>query len=200
MSTLIKDCTGVILAGGENTRMPVMKAFIKVDGKPVIEKNLILIQHLFKETFIVTNQPEKYSHLNTLLLGDIHNVRGPMTGITTSLLNSTAPWVFVSACDMPFISSKLILYMYEKKNGFDAVVPSIKGKAEPLFAFYSKKLLSSMETAVLSERRGLKDFLKGKKVKYISAGEIGKVDPGARSFINLNTPGDANRHLGLNID
>jgi molybdopterin-guanine dinucleotide biosynthesis protein A len=57
-----------------------------------------------------------------------------------------------------------------------------------------------MEKAVLSDCRGLKDFLKDKKVKYISAGEIGKFDPGARSFINLNTPGDADRHLGLNID
>ena len=44
------------------------------------------------------------------------------------------------------------------------------------------------------------DFLKDKKVKYIPAKEIEKFDPGARSFINLNTPQDANRHLGLDID
>jgi molybdopterin-guanine dinucleotide biosynthesis protein A len=101
---------------------------------------------------------------------------------------------------MPFINKDLINYMHSQRNGFDAVVPSIKNKTEPLFAFYSKRLLSSMEKAVLSDCRSLKDFLKDKKVKYISAGEIGKFDPGARSFINLNTPGDADRHLGLNID
>ena len=200
MNNLIKDCTGVILAGGENTRMPVLKAFIKVKGIPIIENNLAIIQQLFKETFIVTNQPEKYSYLGTPLLGDVHDIRGPMTGIFTSLLNSTAPWVFISACDMPFINKDLINYMHSQKKGFDAVVPSIKGKAEPLFAFYSKKLSSSMEKAVLSDRRGLNDFLKNKKVKYISAGEIKRFDPGARSFINLNTPRDADRHLGLNID
>ena len=200
MSKLIKDCTGVILAGGENTRMPVLKAFIKVKGKPIIEKNLALIQKLFKETFIVTNQPSNYSYLGAPLFGDIYNIRGPMTGIFTSLLNSSTPWVFISACDMPFINRELIIYMHSQRNGFDAVVPSIKGKAEPLFAFYSKKLLLSMEKAVLSDRRGLNDFLKNKKVKYISAGEIRRFDPGARSFINLNTPQDANRHLGLNID
>lgn len=200
MNNLIKDCTGVILAGGENTRMPVLKAFIKVKGIPIIENNLAIIQQLFKETFIVTNQPEKYSYLGTPLLGDVHDIRGPMTGIFTSLLNSTAPWVFISACDMPFINKDLINYMHSQKKGFDAVVPSIKGKAEPLFAFYSKKLSSSMEKAVISERRGLNDFLKNKKVKYISAGEIRRFDPRARSFINLNTPQDADRHLGLNID
>lgn len=200
MSNLIKDCTGVILAGGENTRMPVLKAFIKVKGKPIIENNLALIQQLFEETFIVTNQPSAYSHMKVPLLGDIHDIRGPMTGIFTSLFNSPTPWVFISACDMPFISSDLITYMYSQRKGFDAVVPSIKGKAEPLFAFYSKKLLSSMEKAVLSDRRGLKDFLKDKKVKYISAADVNRFDPGAKSFINLNTPGDADKYLRLNID
>ncbi|GBE03113.1 MAG TPA: molybdenum cofactor guanylyltransferase [Nitrospirae bacterium] len=200
MNDLIKDCTGVILAGGENTRMPVLKAFIKVNGEPIIEKNLALIQQLFEETFIVTNQPEEYSYLGAPLFGDIHNIRGPMTGIFTSLINSSTPWVFISACDMPFINKELINYMNSQRKGFDAVVPASKGKAEPLFAFYSKKLLSPMEKAVLSDRRGLKDFLKDKKVKYISAADVRRFDPGARSFINMNTPGDADQHLGLNID
>jgi molybdopterin-guanine dinucleotide biosynthesis protein A len=120
MSNLIKDCTGVILAGGENTRMPVLKAFIKVNGKPIIEKNITLIQQLFEKTFIVTNQPSDYSNLGTPLLGDVHDIRGPMTGIFTSLLNSPTPWVFISACDMPFINKDLINYMHSQRNGFDA--------------------------------------------------------------------------------
>jgi molybdopterin-guanine dinucleotide biosynthesis protein A len=33
MDTQVKDCTGIILAGGENTRMPVRKGFIQVNGK-----------------------------------------------------------------------------------------------------------------------------------------------------------------------
>lgn len=200
MKELIKDCAGVILAGGENTRMPVPKAFIRAGGEPIIEKNLSIIRRIFKETMIVTNQPSAYSHTGAPLFGDIYDIRGPMTGILTSLLNAPVPWVFISACDMPFINSALIDYMYDQRNGFDAVVPAPNGKAEPLFAFYSKKLLLSMEKAVLSGRRGLKDFLKNKKVKYISAAEVGSFDPGARSFINLNTPGDAERHLGLIIN
>lgn len=200
MSDLIKDCTGVILAGGENTRMPILKAFIKVKGKPIIEKNLAVLRQLFEETLIVTNQPAAYSHMGVPLLGDIHNIRGPITGIFTSLFNSPTPWVFISACDMPFINRDLIIYMYSQRESFDAVVPASKGRAEPLFAFYSKKLLFSMEKAVLSDLRGLKDFLNNKKVKYISAGEVRRFDPGARSFINLNTPRDADRYIGLNID
>lgn len=199
MTDLITDCTGVILAGGENTRMPVLKAFIKVKGEPIIERNLTVMNGLFKDTLIVTNQPDLYSHLGVPLLGDVHNIRGPMTGIFTALLNSNDPWIFISACDMPFISRELINYMHSQRSGSDAVVPSIKGKAEPLFAFYSRRLLSSMEKTLLSGRRGLKDFLKTKKVKYISAGEVKRFDPGARSFINLNTPQDVDRHIARNI-
>jgi len=103
---------------------------------------------------------------------------------------------------MPFINMELIKYMASKRGGFEAVIPcpprsSIsKGKGgEPLFAFYSKRLLVSMEKAVLSDRRGLRDFLKSKKVKYITEKEIKEFDPGARAFVNLNTPEDVKRHL-----
>ncbi len=199
MGNLLKNSTGVILAGGENTRMPVLKAFIKVKGEPIIERNLTLIQQLFKKNLIITNEPEKYSYLEVPLLGDIYDIRGPMTGIFTALINSPTPWIFISACDMPFINNNLISYMHSQKNGFDAVIPLRKTGTEPLFAFYSKKLLSSMEKAVLSDRRGLKDFLKNKKVKYISTGEVKRFDPGARSFINLNTPEDTDHYLKRKI-
>jgi molybdopterin-guanine dinucleotide biosynthesis protein A len=195
MSGIIENTTGVILAGGENTRMPELKAFIKVNGKPVIERNLGLYLQIFDNTFVVTNEPEKYSHLRTPMLGDIYDIRGPMTGILTSLINSPTKWIFVSACDMPFINKGLIRYMAGKRDGFKAVAPRIKGKAEPLFAFYSKELIASMEKALLDSRRGLRDFLKSKKVKYINFSEIKKVDPGARSFINLNTPDDLRLYL-----
>jgi molybdopterin-guanine dinucleotide biosynthesis protein A len=216
MNNFLKNCTGVILAGGENKRMPVLKAFIEVEGKKIIERNLKLMSQLFKEIFIVTNQPEAYLYLRIPLFGDIYNIRGPMTGVFTALVNSSTPWVFISACDMPFLNERLIRYMYSKKNNFDAVVPrftyspkiplnkwkyrAVKGKTrtnytEPLFAFYSKSLLLLMEKAILAGKPAIKDFLKNKKVKYITVKEIKEVDPEGKSFVNLNTPEDIERYL-----
>ncbi len=191
MRGFIDDSTGVILAGGENRRMPVLKAFIDVEGRPIIERNLRLMKGLFQEVFIVTNQPELYIHLDAVLLGDVYDRRGPMTGILTSLMNASNDWVFVTACDMPFIAEEVIRYLAGERQGYRAVLP----EGEPLFAFYSKRLLSSMERAVLSEKKGLKDFLGGKKVKYISKKEIAVIGEGARVFINLNTPEDMDIYL-----
>ncbi|MDH4027824.1 MAG: molybdenum cofactor guanylyltransferase [Nitrospirota bacterium] len=196
MKNFIRDCTGVILAGGENTRMPVLKAFISVSGTPIIERNLSVMKQLFREVFIVTNQPENYVHLETPMLGDVCDIRGPMTGVFTSLLNSRDRWVFISACDMPFLNSRLIGYMASKRTGHDAVVPITDKGPEPLFAFYSARLAASMERKVLTGKRGLKDFLNHKKVKYIPSSEIKEFDQEGRSFINLNTPEDVRHHLG----
>ena len=219
MNNIIKNCTGVILAGGENKRMPVLKAFIEVDGEKIIERNLKIMKQLFKETFIVTNQPELYLYLKTHLLGDVYDIRSPMTGIFTSLLNSLNNWVFISACDMPFINGELIKYMASKRDNYDAVAPKYnesnppkspfskgglrgivtkRGRhIEPLFAFYSKQLMPSMEKAIFSNKTGIKDFLKDKRVKYISAEEIRGIDAKAMSFINLNTLKDMERVRGF---
>ena len=190
MNTFIKNCTGVILAGGENTRMPVLKAFIKVEGVPIIERSLDTYRQLFRDSVIVTNQPEYYSHLGSKMLGDAYDLRGPMTGIFTSLLNSSSSWVFVSACDMPFLNKDVIQYMASGRKGYEAVVPIYKNSPEPLHALYSTRLTSSMEKALLSGKRALKDFLRSKKVKYLPVRDMKKYDPEAKSLINLNTPQD----------
>jgi len=196
---MIKDCTGVILAGGENRRMPVLKAFIKVRGKNIIERNLKIMKQLFREVFIITNQPEVYLYLGVPLFGDVYDVRGPMTGIFTSLVNSPTNWVFISACDMPFLNHELILLMSKRRSDCEAVVPKYNRNIEPLFSFYSKSLTPSMEAALLKKEISLQVFLKNKKVKYITTKEIQNIDPEGRSFINLNTPEDLQRELGVKI-
>jgi molybdopterin-guanine dinucleotide biosynthesis protein A len=190
MSNLIKNCTGVILAGGENRRMPVTKAFIRIGGKRIIERNVKIMETLFQEVLIVTNSPELYVYLGIPLLGDVYPVRGPMTGVLTALLNASQQWIFTSACDMPRINADLIRYMAAKRGGYEAVVPRPLNRAEPLFTFYSKRLIRHMERAIHAGTTGLQDFLRNKKVKYIPNPELKKIDTRLRSFINLNTPED----------
>jgi molybdopterin-guanine dinucleotide biosynthesis protein A len=195
MDNFIKNCTGVILAGGENKRMPVLKAFIMVNGERIIERNLKVMKQLFKDIFIITNQPEAYLYLRIPLFGDVYNRRGPLTGIYTSLLNSPNDWVFVTACDMPFINMHLIRYMASKRDNHDIVAPRLKGRAEPLFAYYSRRLRPTMEEAILANKTSPRDFFINKRVKYIYSHEIKRFDPERMSFINLNTIEDINFYL-----
>lgn len=216
----IINCTGVILAGGENKRMPVLKGFIEVKGKAIIERNLRIMRKLFNEVFIITNQPERYIHLGVPLFGDVYDTRGPMTGVLTALMNSSNQWIFVSACDMPFINPGLIRYMADERYNpgclsimssqqkkdlaimpqsdiYDVVVPLVHHRAEPLFAFYSKKTLKTLEHFIRSGKKGIKYFLlnQDKRVKYITSDEIKETSRENLSFINLNTPEDVELYL-----
>lgn len=196
--SLLKDTTGVILAGGENRRMPVPKALIRVRGSRLIERALRTYQRLFPEVFIITDRPEDFIYPGVKLLADVYDIRGPMTGILTALISSPNRWIFVAACDMPFLSGDVIRYMSSVKSGYDAVVSVVQGRTQPLFAFYSKRMLAGMERAVLKKRGALKDFLNTKRVQYVNEDEIRRFDPGACSFINFNTPEDLRRYTELN--
>ena len=99
---------------------------------------------------------------------------------------------------MPFIHEDLIKYGASERAGCDAVTPLVNGGAEPLFSFYSKRLMPEMEKAVLAGQTGLKDFLNTKRVKYLRENAIRKIDPGARSFINFNTPEDLEMYTSKN--
>lgn len=106
--------TGVILSGGENLRMPVLKGFLKVGGRPIIERSLGVLMEIFGRAVISANMPEKYFRFGVPLIGDLKKERGPMTGILSALIATGEESVFVVACDMPFISAELIRYMVDK--------------------------------------------------------------------------------------
>lgn len=190
MSQYIENCAGVILAGGENKRMPVIKSFIEIEGEMIIHKQLTLMQALFCETMIITNDPGHYIHFKVPLIGDVFSLKGPLTGIVTALINSKTEWVFIIACDMPFINEKIIRHMASQRDGYECVVPFHDSHAEPLLAFYSKKTADAMEKALKRRERKIQTFLAYQRVKYIDESTIRSLCPYDRIFINLNTPDD----------
>ena len=49
--------TGIILAGGKNTRMGATKAFLTINGTRLIDIILKVYRDIFSEIIIVTNIP-----------------------------------------------------------------------------------------------------------------------------------------------
>jgi molybdopterin-guanine dinucleotide biosynthesis protein A len=179
--------TGIVLSGGENRRMGTDKAFLMLDGLPLIEHVLRSLRGVFPRIIIVTNAPERYVPYDALVVTDTVDKRGPLTGIYSGLLNSTDEYNFVAACDMPFLNRDLIAYMAGLAHGHDIVVPVIDGRVEPLHAIYSKKLVPMIEKRLQGDDRQVQGIFGGARVRYITETEIIRFDPGKRSFKNLNT-------------
>ena len=55
--------TGIILAGGKNSRISMSKAHIKMGKYTIIENTVNLFRDLFDEVIVITNKPGDYTNL-----------------------------------------------------------------------------------------------------------------------------------------
>jgi molybdopterin-guanine dinucleotide biosynthesis protein A len=180
--------TGIVLAGGENRRMGMDKAFLKLDGIPMIEHVLRSLKAVCRDIIIVTNSPQSYEAYEATVVTDAFDMRGPLTGIYSGLLKSTAEYNFVVACDMPFLNAGLMAYMAGLAEGYDIVVPAVNGMFEPLHAVYRKGLVPVIEAQLMRNRQRIQELYGKQRVRYVAEEEIDRFDPARKSFKNLNTP------------
>ena len=184
----IDDVSGVILAGGKSSRYGKNKAFIKINGIPLIEKVITVMGSVFQELIIITNTPHKYSHLRLPVYKDLIEGLGPLGGIFTGLTAISKDAGFFVACDMPSLNRELLRHMVECKDDFDAVVPRISGKMEALYALYRNTCLPAIRRLIDSREYQIFRFFSEVSVRYVDEGEIRQFDPELRSFFNVNTP------------
>jgi len=185
---LIRDITGVILAGGKSSRFGINKAFSEINGSRLIDIVAGLLTSIFTRTVLITNSPEEYSYLGLPIRKDLIRGLGPIGGILTGLEDISDEAGFFIACDMPFVSEDLIRYIVSVRGEFDAVVPKIDWKIEPLHALYRKSCLPVIRELIAS---GVYQTIKAfdrLNVRYLNEAEIRANDPQMRSFFNVNRP------------
>ncbi len=102
--------TGIILAVLQNTRMGVNKAFLEINGTRMIDKTIDIYSRLFSEILIITNDPLPYLNYPCGHRSRHLQSKGPLGGFTRSVLFKN-PYVFVSACDMPYLNGDFIEYL-----------------------------------------------------------------------------------------
>ncbi len=182
--------SGIVLAGGQSSRLGTDKSLINVNGRPLIEQVVAKLASLGDEVIIVTNSPEKYRHLGVRLVGDVYPGKGALGGIYSGLKAAAYTYSLVVACDMPFLNLALLRYMVLQACEHDVVIPRLGGLPEPLHAIYSKNCLEPIDR--LLARGGLKiiDFFPEVRVRYLEEDEVDVFDPQHLSFFNVNTPGD----------
>ena len=181
-----------IIAGGQSRRMGRDKAFVQLHGKAMIEHVIARSSDLGQaETILITNKRDRYAHLGLPMYSDILPDKGSLGGIYTALMRAQAPYVLVLACDMPFISGDLLRFMIAQINDeTDIVVPRVDGYPQGMHAIYSKACLEPIRKQLEANRLKIIRFYDAMRVRYLDEADYGSYDPDARSFTNLNTPGE----------
>jgi molybdopterin-guanine dinucleotide biosynthesis protein A len=189
-STPAGGVTGVILAGGQSSRMGSNKALLPYRGSRFIVAIYRQLAALCDDMLVVTNSPEQYSFLNCRMVGDIHPGMGALAGLHSGLAGSRTPHIFAVACDMPYLNDTLIRALIAQRHRGDVIIPESENGLEPLHAVYSKSCLTAMEAALLTGRKRLISFFPEVQVKRFSCREVRTMDPDLDSFCNINTPAD----------
>lgn len=185
---MISGVTAVILAGGSSSRMKRNKALLPYRGERFIERIFRTMSGLFPEVLLVTNSPELYRFLPCRIVADLYPGMGALAGIQAGLTQSTTPYIFVVACDMPDLNVRLIRHLISMAQGTDVVIPESESGLEPLHAIYAKGCLAAMNEVLASGKGKIIACFDHLKVVVVSRQEIAGIDPLFRSFRNINTP------------
>ena len=178
------DVTAVILAGGRSSRMGRDKALLEVAGVPLIARILRVMRDSFT-TFLISGDRPDLAEPAIPYYAD----RFPgsaLGGIYTGLIEAETPYIFVSACDMPYPDPHLIREIVGRREGNDAVVPRTGQYREPLFALYSKSCMVPIQNMLENNNYRIQNLYEIVKVMYLDFEEM--FFDWKKALMNVNTP------------
>ena len=194
--TMIKDCTGLVLAGGHSRRMGRDKTVLEFNGQTLLQRTVALLQTIFPSV-LVSVRRSRQDVVAPQVVDELPDA-GPLAGLCAGLAKADTSWVFAVAADMPFLLPQVIQRLAESRDDVQAVVPVIQGYPQPLAAYYATSALPVLQ-AFLAEpgKHSLRGALERLTVCHVDGNRLQGADPGLRSFLDLDTPDDvevARRH------
>jgi molybdopterin-guanine dinucleotide biosynthesis protein A len=188
--------SALILAGGKGSRMGYDKKMLSLNGTNVMSILITRLQAIFSEIIVSSNN--KFEHDNVLVLHDDIGA-GPLAGIYQGLRHCKSEYLYIVACDMPFISSDYINFIKNRvENGGGAqrydvcAAQKDDGFLEPFNALYSKNCTDIIRAALESGDYKILPVLKKLRICVIQSGDIKKIHAGTHSslFFNINYKAD----------
>jgi molybdopterin-guanine dinucleotide biosynthesis protein A len=151
--------SAVILAGGQSRRMGRDKAWLPLDGRPMLARQIELGREIAcSEVFISGRADADYASFGCPALTDRFADAGPLAGIECALDRASAPLVLVLAVDLPRMTSLLLRRLLAECSPGTGVVPRINRNFEPLAALYPKAAQSIAVDLLQSGVRAVHQF------------------------------------------
>jgi len=182
--------SAVILAGGQSRRMGCDKAWLPLDGQPLLARQIALARELAPtELFISGRADTDYTSLGCPVLTDEFADAGPLAGIAASLAAASAPLVLVLAVDMPDMTSAMLRRLLERCAAGVGLVPRVNRRVEPLAAFYPKAAALLAVDLLKRQLRAVRTFAEQcSHAGLVALHDVEEAD--WKCFANLNSPID----------
>jgi molybdopterin-guanine dinucleotide biosynthesis protein A len=173
------------------------KAWLEIGGKSLLARQIELGRAMgATEVFISGRADADYSALGCRVLQDRFPNAGPLAGIEKALEVMTTEMLLVLAVDMPELNGDFLKKLRAVCRENSGAIPQIRGRLEPLAAFYPKAAGQLAEAMLANNRAGLEpgapgptDFARACVRKNL-AQLVETSAAEARYFSNWNSPED----------
>ena len=182
--------SGLVVCGGESTRMGFEKALIEVGGEPLVQRVARRLARVADPVLLATGTPGRLGPLGFPEVADERPRAGPLAGLSGGLAASTHELMAVVAVDMPLVSGDLLVLLASLHEDEDAVVPISAHGPEPLHALYSRRALPALRAALDGGTLSMRVVLKGLRVREVPEVEWRAADPTGRFALNVNRAED----------
>lgn len=184
---LCESTSGVVLAGGKGQRIGGKKALIQLGPQTLIERVCGCLAGIFSEVVIVGDALEPFSQLPYPNIPDRLSALGPIGGLESAMRALPKKYLFVVACDMPFLSPRVIRDMLSFLGDYELVIPRIAGRLHPLHAIYGPSCLSVVVDQINKGDLALRSLSNHLRCLYFPEDRFRALDSEFRSLVNINT-------------
>ena len=197
----------LILAGGKSSRMKKDKSQLPWQNSTMLTHMLTnSYVYPFERTVISANriiEPQElpdfirkktkqgehtteYIHLSDKrrlsVVSDLYTDCGPLGGMEAAMRLYPSDCWLILAVDLPFYDfSRLPALLAVDTPDFDAVIPIVNGRENPLAALYKRRVYEKIRTALAGGDYRVREIY-NKKATFIDE------TPYARQYLNMNTP------------
>jgi molybdenum cofactor guanylyltransferase len=175
-----------VLAGGLGRRMGAAKAAVELAGRPLISYPLRAAAEAGLPALVVAKSDSELPPLQAPIVREPDSPRHPLCGVLAALRHAGGRAVLAVACDMPFLSARLLAWMAEMG---EAAVVTVDGHAQPLPALYSQATRPALEQA-LARGDSLRAALALARARSIDEHELRGFGDPRRMFFSVNDASD----------
>jgi molybdopterin-guanine dinucleotide biosynthesis protein A len=183
------EATLLLLAGGSSSRMGQPKALLPVGGSTLLEWMIGRFGDDFDDVLVSARDLALVpSALHKKVVLDATPGDGPLAGIAAGLRSARNGAVMALACDMPYVTNEVLSRLVLDAVAYDAAVPEVAGRPEPVCGCYRKSSLKSIEGAIAAGELRAASVLGRLRVRWLR-------DANPAIFASLNTPAEYRRFL-----
>ena len=211
---------GVVLAGGQSSRMGTAKSALEWHGSTLLRRTVGIVARAAEGPVVVVRaggQDLPDLPKGTVVVDDPREGKGPVQGIAAGLaaLSERADAAFVCSTDMPFLHPAFVRRVLRvrpdgsetvtlahrprvlaEREGTDVALPVARGYRQPLAAAYRVSLAEAAERLVKEDR--LRPAFLFEQCVVASLDDdtlrqdrvLAALDPDLDSVLNVNTPAD----------